>query len=48
MSGTPEECAHCGQTHTTAWPPLLVPGQDLSVGLQALLVWLGNYGHLAY
>ena len=25
-----------------------MPGQDLSVGLQALLVWLGNYGHLPY
>ena len=23
-------------------------GLDLSVGLQALLVWLGNYGHLSY
>ena len=24
------------------------PGQDLSVRLQAFLVWLGNYGHLSY
>ena len=41
-------CAQCGQTHTTAWPANIVPGQDLGVGLQALLVWLGNYGHLWY
>jgi len=26
----------------------IVPGQDLSIGLQALLVWLGNYGHISY
>lgn len=25
-----------------------LPGQDLGVSLQALLVWLGNYGHLPY
>lgn len=25
-----------------------MPGQDLSVELQALLVWLGNHGHLSY
>jgi len=41
-------CAQCEQTHTTAWPASVVPGQDLGVGLQALLVWLGNYGHLSY
>ncbi len=41
-------CAQCGQTQTAAWPKGIVPGQDLSVGLQALLVWLGNYGHLSY
>ena len=41
-------CAHCGQTHTAAWPASIVPGQDLSVELQAMLVWLGNYGHLSY
>ncbi len=29
-------------------PDGIVPGQDLSVNLQALLVWLGNYGHLSY
>jgi transposase len=26
----------------------IVPGQDLSIDLQALLVWLGNYGHISY
>jgi len=41
-------CTHCSQTHTAAWPASIVPGQDLSVSLQALLVWLGNYGHLSY
>jgi len=32
-------------THMAAWPASIVPGQDLSVELQAMLVWLGNYGH---
>lgn len=41
-------CAQCGQSQTAAWPEGIVPGQDLSVGLQSLLVWLGNYGHLSY
>jgi transposase len=27
--------------------PGIVPGQDLSIDLQALLVWLGNYGHMS-
>ncbi len=40
------QCAHCGQVHTAAWPESIVPGQDVGVSLQALLVWLGNYGHL--
>ena len=42
------ECRCCGQRHTAAWPQTIVPGQDLGVSLQALLVWLGNYGHLSY
>lgn len=25
-----------------------MPGQDLSIDFQELLVWLGNYGHLSY
>jgi len=35
------------RTHFS-WPQTIVPGQDLGVSLQALLVWLGNYGHLSY
>lgn len=42
------KCSHCGQTQSTDWPKEIVPGQDLSVELQSLLVWLGNYGHLSY
>ncbi|NEP15236.1 MAG: IS66 family transposase [Symploca sp. SIO2C1] len=42
------KCVHCGHTHTADWPDEIVPGQDLGVGLQSLLVWLGNYGHLSY
>jgi len=30
------QCAHCGQTHTAPWPSSIVPGQDMSVNLQAL------------
>jgi transposase len=26
----------------------IVPGQDLSIALQALLVWPCNYGHISY
>ncbi len=42
------QCADCGQIHTAPWPERIVPGQDGCVSLQALLVWLGNYGHLPY
>lgn len=42
------QCAECGQRVSARLPEDVVPGQDLSVGLQALLVWLGNYGHLSY
>lgn len=41
-------CADCGEVHIAAWPESVVSGQDLGVSLQALLVWLGNYGHLPY
>lgn len=40
------QCTHCGEVQISAWPESIVPGQDLGVSLQALLVWLGNYGHL--
>ncbi len=33
------QCAQCGQSVSAEWPEDIVPGQDLSVGLQALLVW---------
>lgn len=42
------QCVHCGEVHIGAMPESVVPGQDLGVSLQALLVWLGNYGHLPY
>ena len=42
------QCADGGEVHIAAWPENIVPGQDLGVSLQALLVWLGNYGHLPY
>ncbi len=42
------QCAHCGQEQTADWPSSIVPAQDLGVSLQAMLVWLGNLGHLPY
>lgn len=38
----------CGECVPGQWPSDIVPTQDLSVGLQSLLAWLGNYGHLSY
>lgn len=42
------KCLECGAVVRGKPPSGIVPGQDLSVNLQALLVWLGNYGHLSY
>ena len=42
------QCVHCGQVHIAAWPQSIVPGQDLGLSLQGLLVWLGNYAHVSY
>jgi len=42
------KCLECGAVVRGEQPQGIVPGQDLSVNLQALLVWLGNYGHLSY
>ena len=42
------QCEECGETEMADWPRSIVPGQDLGVSLQALLVWLGNQGHLPY
>jgi transposase len=41
-------CQHCGRENTASWSADVVPGQDIGVRLQALLVWLNNYGHLPY
>jgi transposase len=40
-------CA-CGEVVSAPWPADVLPRQDLSLGLQSLLAWLGNYGHLSY
>ena len=42
------QCACCGEIVAAPWTLDVVPGQDLSIGLQSLLVWLGNFGHLSY
>ncbi len=42
------QCLECGAVVRGESPEGIVPGQDLSVSLQALLVWLGNYGHMSY
>lgn len=42
------QCVQCGQRVSAPLAPDVVPGQDLSIGLQALLTWLGNQGHLSY
>ena len=41
-------CQCCGTITSPPWSNQIVPGQDLGIRLQGLLVWLGNYGHLAY
>jgi transposase len=42
------QCLECGAFVRGSLPSTIVPGQDLSIELQALLVWLGNYGHMPY
>jgi transposase len=42
------KCLECGGVVRGSLPDGIVPGQDLNINLQALLVWLGNYGHLSY
>jgi len=42
------KCLECGGIVRGSLPPGIVPGQDLNINLQSLLVWLGNYGHLSY
>jgi transposase len=38
----------CGELVSGEWPSDVIATQDLSVGLQSLLAWLGNYSHLSY
>ena len=38
----------CGELVSGEWPTDVLAHQDLSIGLQSLLCWLGNYGHLSY
>jgi transposase len=42
------KCLECGGVVRGSLPEGIVPGQDLNINLQALLAWLGNYGHLSY
>jgi transposase len=42
------KCLECGEIVRGITPEGIVPGQDLNINLQSLLVWLGNYGHLSY
>lgn len=42
------QCLECGAMALGSVSPGIVAGQDLSIDLQALLVWLGNYGNLSY
>ncbi len=40
-------CHQWGEQVSGELPTQVIPGQDLSVNLQAMLVWLGHYGHLS-
>jgi transposase len=42
------KCLECGGVVRGSLPDGIVPGQDVNINLSALLVWLGNYGHLSY
>ena len=42
------QCLSCGAMVSGDKPEGIVPGQDLSINLQALLAWLGNYAHMSY
>jgi transposase len=42
------QCHQCGMRVEAGWPEDVVPGQDLGVRLQAMLSWLGVYGHMSY
>ncbi len=42
------QCTRCGTSCAADWSQEMIPGQDLGVRLQALIGWLGNYGHMPY
>jgi transposase len=42
------ECAQCHARVIAPFPLEVVEGQDVGVSLQAMLSWLGVYGHLSY
>jgi transposase len=42
------QCLSCGAFVSGAQSKDIIPGQDMNIGLQAFLVWLGNYGHMSY
>lgn len=42
------QCQGCGVWVQSGLPDDVVAGQDLGVSLQAMLTWLGVYGHLSY
>lgn len=41
-------CAHCQQPVKAPVAAGVIPGQDLGISLQAMLVWMGNQGNLPY
>jgi transposase len=44
-----QQCrCQCGELVSGEWPSDVIATQDLSIGWQSLLAWLGNYGHLSY
>ncbi|UZQ56384.1 IS66 family transposase [Trichothermofontia sichuanensis B231] len=40
-------CRRCGEPTWGELPPEVIGGQSLGVGLQSLVMWLGNYGHMS-
>lgn len=43
-----QRCDCCQKLTAADWSNQIIPGQDLGIKIQALLGWLGNYGHLPY
>lgn len=42
------QCKCCKSVSAADWSDEIIPGQDISVRLQALIGWLGNYAHVPY